>query len=115
MVCVTFRRKFCLAIVTLPFALICLSNTAFAQTSCAQPASPGVSICSPANGSTVTSPVTISASARNTNGTSGLDVWLDGKKVGWYQGNTVNIQVNVAAGNHQLDIYGVGVDNELQE
>ncbi len=82
---------------------------------CPQPTSPGVNICSPTNGSTVTSPFTISASGRNTNGTSGMDVWLDGNKVGWYGGTTsVNIQVSAGAGSHQLDIYAVGVDGELK-
>ncbi len=100
---------------TFLFALLLALPTGASAQSCAQPTSPGVNICSPANGSTVTSPFTISAAGRNTNATAGLDVWLDGHKVGWYTGTTVNIQVTAAAGQHQLDIYAVGVDNELQE
>jgi FG-GAP-like repeat/Bacterial Ig domain len=83
--------------------------------SCPQPTSPGVNICSPMNGSTVTSPFTIFASGKNTNATAGMDVWLDGQKVGWYGGTTtVNIQDTAGPGSHQLDIYAVGVDGELK-
>src|SRR5512140_3179448 len=83
--------------------------------SCTAPASPGVNICSPANGSTVTSPFMITAAGRNSGTTSGMDVWLDGTKVGFYSGTTVNIQVSAATGKHQLDIYAVGTNGELQE
>src|SRR5689334_6445899 len=114
MPCTTPRIATVLATAFLLALVLGLPTAASAQ-SCAQPSSPGVNICSPLNGSTVTSPVTISASGRNTNATAGLDVWLDGKKVGWYTGTTVNIQVTAATGQHQLDIYAVGVDNELQE
>lgn len=113
MSCATTRTATVLATALL-FVLV-LGLPAGAAAQCAQPSSPGVNICSPLNGSTVTSPVTISAAGRNTNATAGLDVWLDGKKVGWYTGTTVNIQVSPATGQHQLDIYAVGVDNELQE
>ncbi len=83
--------------------------------SCPQPASPGVNICSPTRGSTVTSPFTVSASGKNTNGTAGIDVWLDGNKVGWCGGtNTINIQVSAGNGSHQLDIYSIGNDGEKQ-
>src|SRR3954464_5562382 len=97
------------------FAALCVMSFAVpVAAQCPQPSSPGVNICSPANGSTVTSPFMITASGRNTNTTAGLDVWLDGKKVGWYAGTSVNISVPAANGQHQLDIYAVGVDNELQ-
>ena len=91
-----------------------LSTAARAQ-SCAPPSSPGVNICSPSNGSTVTSPFTISAAGRNTNATAGMDVWLDGQKIGWYTATVVNLQVAAGNGQHQLDLYAVGVDHELQE
>src|ERR1044071_2657136 len=94
--------------------LVLLLPAAGVAQSCPQPASPGVNICSPVNGSTVTSPFMITAAGRNTNSTAGLDVWLDGQKVGWYVGTIVNIQDTAAAGTHQLDIYAVGTDGELQ-
>ena len=108
------RGRSALVFIVFFVLLTLLGGTAAAQ-SCPQPSSPGVNICAPANGSTVTSPFEISASGRNTNATAGLDVWLDGKKVGWYNGTTVDIQVSAAAGTHQLDIYAVGVDNELKQ
>lgn len=84
--------------------------------SCPVPSTPGVNICSPANGSTDTSPVHILASGKNTGTTAGMDVWLDGSKVGWYAGtNTVDIQDYVAPGSHRLDIYARGTNGELQE
>ena len=83
---------------------------------CTAPSTPGVTICSPLNGSTVSSPVQVTAYGRNSGTTSGMDVWLDGQKVGWYTGTSVNISVpNVGAGKHQLDIYAVGTNGELQE
>jgi hypothetical protein len=85
-------------------------------TACPVPSSPGVNICAPVNGATVGSPVHISAAGRDNSATAGMDVWLDGKKVGWFPGNTVVADVsNVGAGSHQLDIYAVGVDGELQK
>lgn len=84
--------------------------------SCPVPSTPGVNICSPANGSTVTSPIHILASGKNTGTTAGMDVWLDGTKVGWYSGtNTVDTQVYVSPGNHRLDVYARGTNGELQE
>jgi hypothetical protein len=56
------------------------------------------------------------AAGRDNSITGGMDVWLDGRKVGWFSGNAVDTQVNnVGAGSHQLDIYAVGVDGELQK
>ncbi len=83
--------------------------------SCSQPSSPGVNICSPTKGSSVSSPVTISAAGRNAGSTDGMDVWIDGAKLGFFQGTTVSTQATLAAGSHQLDIYAVGSDGSLQQ
>jgi phospholipase C len=82
---------------------------------CAQPSTPGVNICSPLNGSTVTSPVTISAAGRDNSTTEGMDVWIDGVKFGWFPGTNVSAQATLASGSHQLDIYAVGTNGELQK
>jgi PKD repeat protein len=83
--------------------------------SCAAPSSAGVNICSPLNGSTVDSPFIISAAGKNTNGTRGMDVWLDGAKLKWWAGvTTVEMQASAAPGPHQLDIYAAGIDGELK-
>jgi hypothetical protein len=83
--------------------------------SCTAPSAPGVNICSPANGSPVSSPLTISAAGTNSNGTYGIDIWLDGVKFGWYGGTTtVSVSATAAIGQHRLDVYAVGVDGDLQ-
>src|ERR1041385_4910375 len=115
MPCAHPGRTSLLAICCLSLLLLCRPAPAHAQSTCPQPTSPGVNICSPVNGSTVTSPFTISAAGRNSVATDGLDVWLDGKKLGWYPGTVVNTQTSLATGSHQLDIYAVGVNGELQE
>ncbi len=48
---------------------------------CSPPASAGVTICAPANGSSVSSPVTLHAGAKVDGTLAYLQVWLDGK---WY-------------------------------
>jgi PKD repeat protein len=83
--------------------------------SCPQPSTPGVNICSPLNGTSVSAAFTISAAGRNTNGTTGMDVWLDGKKLGWYDDATsIDVPATASAGPHQLDIYVIGFDGELK-
>ena len=47
---------------------------------CTAPASPGVHVCSPANGSTVSSPVAVMAAATITGTLSRREVWVDGVK-----------------------------------
>ncbi len=43
-------------------------------------------------------------------------MWIDGVKFNWYGGTTtVNAQATLAAGSHELDIYAVGQNGELQE
>jgi hypothetical protein len=82
---------------------------------CNTPASPGVNICSPGNGSTKASPMNIVALGRNSGPTDGMDVWLDGSKLGFFQGNTVAMtNVKAGIGSHRLDIFAVGVDGELK-
>jgi PKD repeat protein len=90
--------------------------TITASTTCAVPSSPGVNICSPVNNSTVASPIHVWAAGRDHVTTDGMDVWLDGRKLGFFAGNIVDISVaNVGPGSHQLDIYAVGVDGEKQK
>jgi hypothetical protein len=74
--------------------------------SCAQSSSPTATvICSPANGSAVSSPVSVEA--RGGSSVTWMEVWLDGTKR--YQGatNTVSISLDtLAAGSHRLSVYG---------
>jgi hypothetical protein len=87
---------------------------------CATPDSPGVNICSPSP--FVPScdflegcPISIRAVGRNSTTTAGMDVWIDGTKLGFIPGNRVDTSFPFTPSNsHQLDIYAVGVDGELK-
>lgn len=83
---------------------------------CSARTTPGVTICSPADGSTVSSPVQIEAYGMNSGTTDGMDVYIDGHHTGWYGGTThLSISVALGSGSHQLDVYAVGTNGELQE
>lgn len=76
--------------------------------SCAAPSSPGVDVCSPKNGSTDASPVDFIASGTGASGSvNHLELWIDGKKIGNYDGSTMNASVTVAAGSHTAQVVEV--------
>jgi vibriolysin len=78
--------------------------TVGATTTCVQPSSSTAAvICSPASGSTVSSPVTISA--RGGSAVSVLEAWIGGAKVAQSLSNTLNKSVSLAAGSQTLTIY----------
>ena len=57
----------------------------------------------------------IVAIGRNSGPTAGMDVWLDGSKLGFFPGTTVGMtDVEAGVGPHQLDIYAVGTNGELK-
>jgi vibriolysin len=71
---------------------------------CTQPSTiTAAVICSPANGVTVGSPVTISA--RGGSAVTVLEAWIGGAKVAQASANTLNKSVSLAAGSHTLTIY----------
>ena len=68
---------------------------------CAAPSSRGVHICSPTAGQTVNSPVNVIASGTGASGSvNHLELWVDGKKVGNYNGWTMNASVALSPGSH---------------
>ena len=73
--------------------------------SCGLPATAGVAICSPKTGSTVSSPVKISATA---NGLSkkitAMKAYIDGKQVASSSTNTLNASVPEPGGSHKLTV-----------
>lgn len=73
--------------------------------SCALPSTAGIAICSPKSGSTVPSPVKISATA---NGLSrkitAMKAYIDGKQVAASGTNTLNASVPEPAGSHRLTV-----------
>jgi len=110
------RLRGCVAAASLIALLLLSAAGLVAQTAtCSAPSSPGVNICSP-GGDSQNSPITISAAGKNTNATDGMDVWLDGIKLGFFANTTtVDIEnLTVSEGPHQIDIYAVGVDGQLR-
>jgi hypothetical protein len=76
--------------------------------SCNAPTSPGVNVCAPANGSTVTSPVTVQAKATIAGTLARMEVWVDGvKKFTETTSTTLNASIALATGSHRFDIYAV--------
>lgn len=72
---------------------------------CAGPASPGVNVCLPANGSSVDSPVQILAGANGgTKPITAMIAYVDGKQVASAGGPNMNAFVSVAAGTHRLNV-----------
>jgi CotH kinase protein/Bacterial Ig-like domain (group 3)/Bacterial Ig domain len=76
--------------------------------SCTAPTSPGVVVCSPANGSTVSSPVKVQAAAAITGSLDRMEVWVDGvKKYTEKTSKSLSTSITLAAGKHQFDFYAV--------
>ena len=76
--------------------------------SCNAPTSPGVNVCAPANGATVTSPVTVQAKATIAGTLARMEVWVDGvKKFTETTSTTLNTSIALATGSHRFDIYAV--------
>jgi hypothetical protein len=69
---------------------------------CSAPTSPGVFICQPASGATVTSPVQAEAAATVTGTVSRMELWIDGVKKFSENGNLLNTSITVASGTHRF-------------
>ena len=68
-------------------------------------ADPSVTICSPANNATATSPVTITASTRNSTATVvNMFIWVDGVKQWTGSGSTVNTALPMAKGMRRMTV-----------
>lgn len=68
-------------------------------------ADPSVTICAPANGATVTSPVTITAATRDSAGAVvNMFVWVDGVKQFIGTGGTLNTSVAMAKGSRRVTV-----------
>lgn len=64
-----------------------------------------VTICSPTNGSTVTSPVEVTAAATDSATVSNMQIYVDGKAVYTKTGTTsIDTPVTLAAGTHRLTV-----------
>jgi hypothetical protein len=66
-----------------------------------------VTICSPANGSTVKSPVNIVAGTTDVTPVKLTQVYLDGKKIYETPLSAINVGLPIAAGTHRLTVQGL--------
>jgi len=77
-------------------------------TACSAPSSPGVNICTPANNSTVNSPVTVQAAALITGSLARMELWVDGiKAYTETTSTTLTTSYPLASGKHQFGVYAV--------
>jgi hypothetical protein len=75
---------------------------------CSLPATPGLHVCAPVNGSTVASPVSVQASATVTGTIARMEVWVDGvKKFSTFNSRTLSTSLSLAAGSHSFVFYAV--------
>jgi hypothetical protein len=83
---------------------------------CSAPGSAGVHVCSPASGSTVASPVQISAVGKVTGTFARFEVWADGvKKFTSTTTDGANISLPFASGAHTLTFFAVNTSGTKWE
>jgi hypothetical protein len=75
--------------------------------SCSAPSSPGVHVCSPANGSTVASPVHVQAAGRITGTFARMEVWVDGVKKYTSTIATADTALTLTTGGHRFVVYAI--------
>ena len=75
---------------------------------CGAPASPGVNVCAPVDGTTVGSPTTVSAAANIVGTLARMEIWVDGAKLFTETTSTsFTTTLNLANGYHSFAIYAV--------
>ena len=74
---------------------------------------PSVTICSPANGATVTSPVQVIAGTTDSSTVTLMQVYVDGVKVYEVHGNTLSTSLSVATGTHRLTVQAYDSSNRV--
>jgi hypothetical protein len=75
---------------------------------CAAPSSPGVKVCSPSAGQSVSPPVYVIASGTGASGSvNHLELWVDGNKIGNYTGSMMNASVSLPSGSHTATVIEV--------
>ncbi|HLH07739.1 MAG TPA: VCBS repeat-containing protein [Terriglobales bacterium] len=75
---------------------------------CSAPSSPGATLCSPAAGSTVSSPVQFTGAGTAASGSvNHLELWVDGNKIGNYPGSTMSANVPLGSGGHTATLVEV--------
>jgi hypothetical protein len=84
--------------------------------SCSAPTSAGVYICTPADGSSVSSPVKVHATAKVTGTIVSTQLWVDGVKNFNAPGSTtLTTAISLAAGTHRLAVIAVNTSGQKWE
>lgn len=83
-----------------PFSMVVVSKSG--GTACSAPASNGINVCSPVEGSTVTSPVLINAAATVSGGVYRFELWSGSTKLLSETSGTMDQTISLAAGSYQL-------------
>lgn len=93
------------ALASTPNALVVVAPS---TTACSAPSSNGVNICAPANGSTVSSPVTVHAASTITGTLARVELWVDGaKKFTETASTTLSTSLTLSAGSHRFTVIAV--------
>jgi hypothetical protein len=85
------------------------------SSSCSAPSTAGVHICLPVNGSTVSSPVPVEASATVTGTISNMQLWVDGVKRYTTASKSLNTSVSLAAGTHRFAVLAINTAGQKWE
>jgi hypothetical protein len=82
--------------------------TVGSSSSCSAPSTAGVHVCSPANGSTVSSPVHALATGKVSGTFSHMELWVDGvRKYSESSSATLSTNVTLAKGKHKFGFFAV--------
>jgi FG-GAP-like repeat/Bacterial Ig domain len=82
---------------------------------CSLPSSPGVHVCSPANGATVSSPVQVTATATVSGTLANTQLWVDGVKKYTSASNTLNTSIVLSAGSHRFAVLAINTTGQKWE
>jgi hypothetical protein len=75
---------------------------------CSAPSAAGVNVCSPVNGSSVSSPVNVQAASTVTGTLARMEIWVDGvKKYTETTSTSFSTSLSLATGSHRFNIYAV--------
>ena len=85
------------------------------SSTCSVPSSAGVHVCSPASGSTNSSPLSIQAASTVTGTLARMEVWVDGVKKYTSTTNMLNTSLTLAVGSHRFDFYAVNTAGQKWE
>jgi phospholipase C len=87
----------------LPFLpLVALASPAFAAPCALNPTNPSVTICTPANGATVTSPVNIVASTTDSSPVIAMAIYVDNVLATKQNVSEINASINMSQGKHYV-------------